>query len=66
MDILGNKLIESYRDMIEGDISAALNHNNRDHRIQDVQREMISHRGSCILCKRNSMTRSMKVIAKTA
>ncbi len=66
MDILGNKLIESYRDMIEADVSAALNHRNRDNRIVEVQREMIEHRNSCMLCKRNSMTRSMKVIAKTA
>ncbi|MDE1176790.1 MAG: hypothetical protein PW789_09295 [Edaphobacter sp.] len=67
MDILGNKLIESYRDMIDSDVSAALNHNNRDNRIIDVQREMIEHRNSCMLCKRNIMSRTMKVVAtKTA
>lgn len=67
LDLLGNRLIESYRTMIEDNVAAALNHNIRDNTIAGIQHEMIEHRNSCILCKRNEMSRSMKVVqAKTA
>ena len=67
MDLLGNKLIESYREMIEADVAASLDYHNRNNRVAQVQREMVEHRNTCMLCKRNMMSRSMKVVvAKTA
>lgn len=66
MDVLGNKLIESYRTMIDVDVPSALNHHGRNNPIAAVQQEMIQHRNSCMLCKRNMASRTMKVIPTRA
>jgi hypothetical protein len=62
MDILGNKLIESYRTMIEVEDSTSVESPIQSGKVSAVQNEIVEHRNHCMLCKRNIMARSMTVL----